>query len=126
MFTVSIVGHTAHIKPIVHFLLTVFQHCVVDDCNSFRYLDLQFIFVFWKGMHNDQSFYILPQKEIKGFEIWRPGRPGHENAVILPKPSNPSLRQCYIQKLSNLEALVWWHPILYENEVILFLTQPLY
>ena len=118
MFNVSTVGHTAHIKPIVQFLPNVFQHCVVDSCNSFRYSGLQFIHVFWKEMHIHQSYHKPSQKEIAGCEIWRPGRPRHENAIISPRPSNSSIWQFCVQKLPNLEAPVRWRPILLENEVV--------
>ena len=124
MFNVSTVGHTTHIKPTFQFLPNTFQHCIVNGCNSFRYSGLQLIHVFWKERHIHQSFHKPPQKEIAGCEIWRPGRPEHENAIISPRPSNPSVWQRCVQKLSNSEAPVWWRPILLENEVVrLFLTQ---
>ena len=85
---------------------------------------IQLIHISWNRGHIDQSFHKSPQKEIAWCEIWRSGWPGHEIVIILPRPSNPSVWQCCVQKLSNPEAPVWWRPILLENEVTrLFLTQ---
>ena len=58
-------SHT-HIKLIVQFLPNVFQHCIVDGCNSFRYSGLQFIHIFWKERHIHQSFHKSPQKKSQG------------------------------------------------------------
>ena len=124
MFNVSTIGHTTHIKPIVKFLPNASQHCIVNDWNSFCYSCLQLIRISWNRGHLDQSFHKSPQKEIAWCEIWRSGWPGHEIVIILPRPSNLSVWQCCVQKLSNSEALVWWRPILLENIVTrLFLTQ---
>ena len=45
---------------------------------------------FLKGEAHRSVLSLPPQKEMAGCKIWRPGRPGHENAIILPRPSNPS------------------------------------
>ena len=108
MFHMSTVGNTAHIKQIVQLLPNGFQHALSTVATVHPGL--------LKGEAHRPVLSQTPQKEIARCEIWRPARPGHENAMIFLRRSDPSVKQCCVQKLSNPETPVRWHPIMYENE----------
>ena len=116
-------SHGTHTKPIVKFLpnvpsfalLMVSTAAVICAFSSSTSLGIECT------AHRPILSQIPAKKRPHGV---RSGWPKHEIVMILPIPSNPSVWQCCVQKLSNPKAPVWWRPILLENEVTrLILTQ---
>ena len=106
MFNVSTIAHMTHIKPIVQFLPSESQHCIVNGCNSFWYSCLQLIHISRNKGHIDQSF----DKYLDMLENWLMNKLSKKESgdFIFRQDGAPPNWNLRVRQFSNIKLTDKW------------------